>query len=113
MNKNISVDLNSFGAHVKMMRLQHGYTQDKLAELCDVTINHIQNIELNRKRPSFELLVSIMEVLDLSFDRFVFHPEENNETSGLVDRIKQLPKQDIRFVHEVLNALNSRDGSTK
>ena len=108
MDKKITAANKDFGRYVQEGRLRLGYTQDQLAELCDISKDQIQNIEINKRKPSFETLVVIMTTLSLSFDRFVFETNTNNEAEILVDRVRVLPNEDVQFVHDSLNALESR-----
>ena len=52
-----------FGARVRGKRRELGYTQAKLAELCEVSIPFIGHIERGTRAPSLESLLTLCNVL--------------------------------------------------
>ena len=52
-----------FGARVRGKRKELGYTQAKLAELCEVSIPFIGHIERGTRAPSLESLLTLCNVL--------------------------------------------------
>ena len=50
-------------------------------------------------------LTRIMQALDMSFDRFVFSKEENNETEALTYRIGTLSSKNIKFIDGIIDLL--------
>lgn len=74
---------------IRDARIKKGFTQEKLAELLDITIGHLQHIEGGRRNPSVPLLFRLMEELDFSVDALVF-PERTQaqtlHTGGLTPR---------------------------
>ena len=67
----IKIDYKSIGVRIKAARQQKHYTQDQVAEMCDVSIQHISNIENNKTKVSLPLLIDIANVLDVSLDELV------------------------------------------
>ncbi len=61
-------DSNSTGMRIKNYRNLKRLSQEKLAELTDVSQEHISKIESGLKVPSLELLISIANALDVSSD---------------------------------------------
>ena len=55
--------------------MEKGLSQNKLARLLDVDQSAINHIEQGRRNPSFELLLKICEVLDIS----LFGEENDDE----------------------------------
>ena len=62
------------GAVIKAARIKEGIKQEKLAEMVDVGLRHIQGIENEGNCPSFEVLYKIVRVLRIPADR-IFYPE--------------------------------------
>ena len=46
----IKIDYKSIGLRIKAARQQLHYTQEQVADLCDVSIQHISNIENNKTK---------------------------------------------------------------
>jgi len=85
----MKMDKRALGEAIRAARMKKGYTQEWLAELLDVTLVHLANIEGSRRNPSVPLLFQIMELLDLSVDALVFPEREEGaviHTEGLSPR---------------------------
>lgn len=54
------------GAKVKLERTKQGLSQEKLAELSDISPNHIGNIERAESSPTIELLKKVADGLGIS-----------------------------------------------
>ena len=65
--------------------MKKALTQERLAEMLDITPIHLKNIEGSRRIPSVPLLFRMMELLDFSVDALVF-PERAIHTDGLTER---------------------------
>ena len=48
--------LRALGKRIRELRLERGYSQEKLAELANIHENHIRRIEGGTANPSSELL---------------------------------------------------------
>jgi len=58
----------SFGSAIKKARHDKKLTQEKLAELIDVTPNHVKQLESGRRNPSVKVLNKLVYTLDISLD---------------------------------------------
>ena len=54
-----------FIENLKKQRKIHGLSQEKFAELCDVSSGTIGNIECGMAKPSFDLLITMGRVLGI------------------------------------------------
>ncbi len=62
-----------FGMMVRELRFGHGYTQEKMAEKLDVSLNFLNLIERGQRAPSFDKLERLARVLRVAiFELFVF-----------------------------------------
>ena len=73
------------GAKIKMLRIQHGLTQEELANRCELSKGFISQIERELTSPSIATLMDILECLgtnlkdffsDASEEKLVFTPED-------------------------------------
>ena len=67
-----------FMANLKKYRKQLGFTQEKLAELCNTDPGYIRQIELGRRFPSLTYIERIAEALNIAPYR-LFYDETNQE----------------------------------
>ena len=56
------------GSRVKKYRRRARLTQENLAELTNLTVQHIGNIETGRKSPSIDSLIGIADALGITAD---------------------------------------------
>lgn len=63
--------LKELGQKLKAARKKKGLTQQQLADISHVSLNHIQNCERGEKNPSFEILRALVQVLDISLDSLI------------------------------------------
>lgn len=61
----------NFGEHLKTLRLSKGLTQKQLAELTETSERGIQNYELNQRKPTYDILISLANFFDVSLDYLV------------------------------------------
>jgi len=62
--------------NVKDFRIKKGLTQEKLARICDVTLNTIQNIENKNYNPKVDLAIKIKKALNTDIEE-LFPPKED------------------------------------
>jgi len=84
------LDRIALGTAIRAARLKKGYTQERLAELVEVTPTHEKHIESGHRLPSVEVLFSIAQALDLSLDNIIFPEDAEN---GRVKEIQILLNQ--------------------
>lgn len=70
-----------FGNNVKYYRYQRKYTQEKLAELTELNLSYLSQIENGNYGPSFEKIELIAKVLKIeSFELFIKRDYSNIPT---------------------------------
>jgi transcriptional regulator with XRE-family HTH domain len=55
-----------FGEVLRELRLEHGLTQDQLAELADTERSHISSLERAEKGPSLATILTLSRALSIS-----------------------------------------------
>jgi transcriptional regulator with XRE-family HTH domain len=90
------------GKLIREKRLEKGYTVQKLADMLDVSIGLISNIE-NAKTDAFnlELLIKLCNILDISL--FSFFSQNISETKLLLDS-NNTPKEIKQLYDRITNA---------
>ncbi len=56
----------TIGGKIKQLRLKHSFTQEKLAEILDVSVAHLSYIENSKRTPSIGLLRRLALTLKVS-----------------------------------------------
>ena len=91
-------------ARIRKAREDAGYTREQFAELVDVSVSYMAEVERGRTGVSVKTLTAICRVLGLSADYVLFgtsHPETNQYT----DKINRLDRKYLPLVDCLLNEL--------
>lgn len=103
-----------FGSNVKKYRLKKGYTQEKLAELAEISDKVISPIETGRSFIKLEDMPKLCAVLDVEpFQLFL-----TNETSGeiaddlrrerVLTRLKTCKREELDLLCDILTKFIER-----
>ena len=63
-----TIDYCKLGAKIKAKRLERGYTQEKLAELCNISAGFLGHIENGTRKLSLDTLYSLSCMLKVGTD---------------------------------------------
>ncbi|NDO47152.1 helix-turn-helix transcriptional regulator [Clostridium sp. MD294] len=104
--------LKNIGDRMKSKRLQLGYTQERIAELTNISFSTYSKIENAIQSPSLDTLIRISIVLDISMDYLIFGNENTKKnTDNFSDMITLLQNADfkqVQYVYELLSQLLSK-----
>lgn len=81
------------GNAIRQARINNNYTQEELAEKIGITTTHLKHIESEHRKPSIDVLFSLVLELHFSLDTLLLPVSE--------DSLHQ------KKTHEVLSLLNS------
>ncbi|MCD8074743.1 MAG: helix-turn-helix domain-containing protein [Lachnospiraceae bacterium] len=84
------MDLVKIGNRIRLARRENKLTQEKLAELADVTPHYIYEIEHGLKAMSLDTLEKISLALDLSLDYLFWGDGMSDKGNGTSTRDDQL-----------------------
>lgn len=97
------------GAKLKQLRKSYGYTQEKLAEAIDCSTRYIGNIEQDKSKPSYEVLVKICNLfhtsLDSIFSDYLQRAGKKSQNIGL-EGFSELKPKNQAFVLHVIEYFN-------
>lgn len=93
-----SLDFEHISKKLKDTRISKKITQEYVANVADVNVSHISNIENNRVKVSLSTLVQMCNALDVTVDYIL--AEEYNDPTGSIEQ-------------EILHELNACSYETK
>lgn len=100
------------GKNIQAIRKSHGYTQEKLAEAIECSPRYIGDIEQDRSKPSYEVLVKLCNLFNIGTDDIFSEyleikgkREINNALFGF-DKLKPNNKDTIIHMIEYFNKGN-------
>lgn len=97
------IDKSDVGARVRQLRLLNDYTQAEFAELLDISITFLSEIENGKKGLSQETLARICSSLHVTADYILFGTEAPK--SSLIELANELSVDELETTVRYLNAL--------
>lgn len=99
-----NIDYYTMGEKIKSKRRELGYTQEKLAEICDISTGFLGHIENGTRSPSLETLYNIACALHSGIDYFLFDSASDN--NNFIEQVNSYvssknPKSYTRFCNMI------------
>ena len=91
-------------ARIRKAREDAGYTREKFAELLDVSVSYLAEVERGRTNVSVKTLIKICNVLGLSAD-YVLFGENREADTLLLEKIHRLDKKYVPLLTDLINDL--------
>ena len=91
-------------ARIRKAREDAGYTREKFAELLDVSVSYLAEVERGRTNVSVKTLIKICNVLGLSAD-YVLFGENREADTLLLEKIRRLDKKYLPLLTDLINDL--------
>lgn len=103
----MNMDYEDMGRRIRRLRYGHGWTQEDLAELVDVSTSFIGHIERGSRKASMETLVSIANAFAVSTDYLLagslHHSVIGPLPSGLTAGQRSAMQELIRVLYDNLS----------
>lgn len=97
------LDKSKIGQRVRQLRIPNDYTQAKFAELIDISINFLSEIENGKKGLSQDTLAKICKQLNTSADYILFGVKTKQDS--LIDMANALSVEEIETIIRYLDSL--------
>ena len=97
------------GKKIKAIRRSYGYTQERLAEIVEVSVRYISEIEQDRAKPSYEVLVRICNLFNVSMDQIFSEYLKINENKNIeysLSGFNKLSKKDKCTIEKLIMYFN-------
>ena len=93
---------------IRKSREDMGYTREKFAELLDVSVSYLAEVERGRTGVSVKMLIKMCHVLGLSADYILFG-DSRDEDALLLDKISRVDKKYIPLLNKMIDSLLAID----
>lgn len=97
------------GNNIQKIRKSNGYTQEKLAEEIEVSVRYISDIEQDKSKPSYEVLIKICNVFQISLDQIFceyINTKENKSMEYSLAGFDKLSKKDKETIENLIMYFN-------
>ncbi len=99
------------GRNLQAIRKSNGYTQEKLAEKVEVSVRYISDIEQDRAKPSYEVLVRICNLFEVTLDEIFseyLKVRENKSLEYSLAGYNKLSKADKNTIDHLITYFNKK-----
>ncbi len=99
------------GANIQQIRKSNGYTQEKLAESIEVSVRYISDIEQDRAKPSYEVLIRICNLFQVTLDQIFSEyltAKENKSLEYSLAGYDQLTNEDKKTIEHLITYFNKK-----
>ena len=90
-----------FGIVLKDARMNQKHTQAELAEILDISLPYLKDLERFRNNPSYEVFEKVMHYFNLSADT-VIYPNQNLNDSTYQQLMRLLTRCNEEQLHVIL-----------
>jgi len=101
--------ISEMGARIKDQRHRMGYTQQYVYDKMDISQNHYSRIENGRDGISFENLLELSEILNVSIDYLITGKINGVGCPEFVSEYNSLSKEQRAFIVEQIQLLKKYD----
>lgn len=98
--------MSEFAKNIRKYRKQKNYTQVELAKKLNYGYTAIANYESDRNEPSFDSLIKLAEVLDVTADELL-GVKLKTEEKKLLLAFKKLDREKKKIILDMINVLQS------
>lgn len=108
--ENMKVDYKIIGARIKEQRKKYGITQEVLAEMLEVSIGYVSQVERGLTKISLDLLSEISTVLNCDVASLISESAINNDNyieTQLVNEIKQLDSKKRKMALDFIGLIKT------
>lgn len=91
------------GIRIMQKRKEYSYSQEKLAELIDISKNHLSSIERGHNLPTIKTAAKICNTLDGTLDYYYFGKIEEQNKSEIIQLFQQLTQAEQKTAMELMD----------
>ncbi len=84
------LDFISLGKKIRQSRIKKNITQEKLAEICELSISFIGHIERGTRKLSLESLFKISNALNVSIDFLISDSFSNDDLQKIINLLQNI-----------------------
>lgn len=94
----MAYDIKQSGDRIRQLRIQSGYTQEKLAGVLNIDRSLLSHIEAGKRGCSVDLLIQLSDFFDVSLDLLVLGKEK---VAPVEERSKRLKREITELVRHL------------
>ncbi len=100
--------LIEIGDRVRELRKSKGLTQERFAEVMDLSENSISQIENGKKGMSLQTLFTLCKLYETPADYILFGPQDNKDPKNIILKLSsEMTKEELQKTINYLVSLNN------
>ena len=94
----MTYDIKRSGERIRQLRIQYGYTQEKLAGELNIDRSLLSHVEAGKRGCSVDLLIQLADIFDESLDLIILDKEKSRsqlkaDITELISRLETLKRE--------------------
>ena len=103
----------AMGNRIRLRRKELKMKQSELAELIDISTNHMSSIETGKQKPSMDIFIKLFEVLRVTPDYLLLGSmHASNIPQNIIDKLQLCNHDDIELAKNIIELLVARNKTT-
>ncbi len=105
----MSLDKKIIGQKIRQIRIERGFSQEKLSEKIDISPRHMCTIENGNSFPSIETFVKIAQILDIDINEFFnLSSVKNDELREEIYNLVQISGvNELHLIKDIILAIHN------
>lgn len=107
----MALDYKLIGERLKKARVEKGYTQEKLAEMMELSIAYVSRIENGKTHINLKRLNELCAILDTS-ESYILNGVSDNSTSYLNNELNSILKdcssKDKELIYQIASIISDK-----
>lgn len=101
------INFKAVGQRIRTFRKDNGYTQEKLAELLDISTEHLSRIETGSYRPGIGLIEKLCTIFGIGEEELLFGTKNCDGTDRtLLNRIECLSDEKKKALLMIIDLIS-------
>lgn len=101
------INFKAMGLRIKEERKKRNMTQEKLAELLEISTEHLSRIETGSYRPSLILIEKLSDILNIDEETLMFGSSDDvkliNEIAGKIENLSKEKQQAVSLIIDLIS----------
>ncbi len=97
-------DFSLIGSRIRQVRKAQGYTQEKIAEMINISTKNFSQLECGKMGVSVATLAALCKALDVSADYVLFGLENGRQDGTIGILLSELSEKEQLYAEKILSA---------
>ena len=108
----MNLDKEIIGQKIRQIRIERGYSQEKLSEKIDISPRHMCTIENGNSLPSLETFVKISQILDIDINDFFNLTPRNTDKlrTEIYELVQTSSVPELHLIKDLILAVRKNKG---